>query len=81
MDKDRYDPNDPDRNLKRLNYVVGVTSRIKKIALTRRYSASKISQEQKEAETIVSYQFDFARSFRRTNSKNLEKLRQILRKY
>ena len=53
MDLAFFDPDDPDRHLKRLQKVVGISNRIQKIASKRRKSLKVITKEQRVAETLV----------------------------
>lgn len=53
MDLAFFDPDDPDRHLKRLQKVVGISNRIQKIASKRKKSLIVITKEQRVAETLV----------------------------
>lgn len=53
MDLAFFDPDDPDRHLKRLQKVVGISNRIQKIASRRRKSLKVITKEQRVAVTLV----------------------------
>lgn len=55
MDKELYDDADPERHRKRVDAVLGVSSKIKKLANKKRQSATKISTEEKNAEIIVRF--------------------------
>lgn len=47
------DPDDPDRHIKRLNQLFGVTSRLQELAVRRRKSPTKISKDAEEKAALA----------------------------
>lgn len=54
MDPQDFDPDDPDRHLKRLGNVIGVSNRIKKLTSKKRQSLKLETKEEKIEKILVS---------------------------